>query len=78
MKVLVQFFKPYGKWYTSETIEWQADPGHHTKWKPFDTVLPKDRLLGMVAVCIDSPLGFPVMRPSEDFETHDDFINSVT
>ena len=62
MKVHVQFFKPSGKWYTDEEIEWPEDPSHYTRWAPFDSILPAGRLRGMVAVCIRTPWGFPAMR----------------
>lgn len=57
MIVTVYFFKPSGKWYTTERYEW---PDHE---RLFENVLPSERLRGMHAVCIDNPLGFPQMRP---------------
>jgi hypothetical protein len=57
MKVVIQYFKMSGKWYTDdEDVEWPEDKNHYTGWKPFEDVV---RLKDMFAVCMESPLGYP-------------------
>ncbi len=63
MKVTVHYFKPSGKWYCDdEDVEWPAAMTHYSGWASFDDIV---RLKDMVAVCIDTPLGFPHMRPAD-------------
>lgn len=59
--VSIVYFKPSGKWYCEdESVLWQPDPNHYTKWAPFETL---HRIRGMFAVCMGTPLGFPVSSP---------------
>ena len=62
--VTIHYFKPQsGKWgYTDEGIEWPPDPSDYTGWKEFKEIR---RLPEFTAVCIDTPLGFPVCHPSK-------------
>lgn len=62
--VTIHYFKPHsGKWgYTDEGIEWAPDPSDYTGWKGFKRIT---RLPEFTAVCIDTPLGFPVCHPSK-------------
>jgi hypothetical protein len=57
VKVRITYFKPTGKYYTTEDAEWEEDPAHYSGWKPFIAVV---RMQNMIAVCLDSPLGYPV------------------
>ena len=58
-RVTIHYFKPgSGKWNTDREIEWPRDPEHYTRWRSFEKVT---RLPDLVAVCIDTPLGYPVL-----------------
>lgn len=57
--VTITYFKPGGKWYMTEEEKWYRDPEHYSKWQKFDDV---PRCKDMIAVCIDTPLGFPHIR----------------
>jgi hypothetical protein len=57
--VTITYFKDTGKYYTEEKEKWYRDPTHYSKWKKFDDV---PRIKDMLAVCIDTPLGFPHIR----------------
>ncbi len=61
-RVAIDYFKPSGKWYTRDAnVEWPRDATHHSGWLPFAKLA---RIKSMVAVCLDSPLGFPQMAPA--------------
>lgn len=66
MKIEVQFFKPSGKWYTDELVEWQENGGSlphdqmsYSLRKHFEE--QPGRLSGMIAVCFDVPDYCPIM-----------------
>ena len=62
MKVSVEFFKPTGKWYTTEEIEWieiKGKTGNYVLRHSLRASL--NGLYGMWAVCLDNPRGFPLM-----------------
>ena len=59
--VSIVYFKPRGKWYCEdESVLWHPDPSHYTKWQPFEAL---HRIRAMFAVCMATPLGFPVSNP---------------
>lgn len=59
MKVSITYFKLTGKYYTTdENVEWPPDTSHYSGWAPFKTLV---RIKDMVAVCMETPLGFPHM-----------------
>lgn len=61
--VKVHYFKPTtGKWYTEENVAWKPDNSHFTGWQSFNEL---HRLKGMTAVCLDTPLGYPVSLPGD-------------
>lgn len=63
--VTIHYFKSSGKWYCSdEDVEWPSDADHYTKWAPFESVV---RLKDMVAICMETPMGYPQMSPKTDF-----------
>jgi hypothetical protein len=69
-KVRVDFFKPNGKWYTTEEMEWTgtAKDVHHSFAQSLHTHLFSGisvRLDDMVAVCLNPSheFNFPVMMP---------------
>ena len=54
MKVEVTFFKPRGKYYTTESIEWLSSGGLiHDEFKTSLRKHLKDRLQDTLAVCIE-------------------------
>lgn len=58
-RVTIHYFKPSGKWYCDdENVEWPRDPEHYSGWQPIAQLA---RLKDMIAVCLESPLGFPQM-----------------
>lgn len=59
VKVLITYFKPSGKYYTEEEVEWPTDSSHWTEWKAFEDVA---RIKNMIAVCMVAPHGFPQMH----------------
>ncbi len=60
MIVTITYFKPSGKYYCEdENVEWPEDAEHHDGWAPFARVV---RIKSMIAVCFDSPMGFPQMH----------------
>lgn len=61
MRVTVNFFKPSGKWYTSEDFE--IPEGSRLGPAQLGDYLPQQRLLDMVAVTEGpTPWGYPQMR----------------
>jgi hypothetical protein len=56
-EVTITYFKKSGKYYTTEEAMWPSDDKHYTGWAPFEEVV---RLRDMYAVCMESPMGFPV------------------
>lgn len=60
LAVKITYFKASsGKYYLEdERVEWKADPNHYTGWRDFSEVV---RLHDMIAVCMNTPLGFPQM-----------------
>lgn len=60
--VTIHYFKPgSGKHYTEdEDVLWFPDASHYNKWQPFSSLV---RLRDMFAVCMATPLGFPVGCP---------------
>jgi hypothetical protein len=66
--VEVLYFKPSGKYYTTDLgVVWPRDASHYSGWAPFEKVAR--RIVGMVALCIESPLGFPQMHVPADVLT---------
>lgn len=59
-KYSVSFFKPSGKWYTDEDIE---IPQGMFVWEARDVIKKHlaGRLVGMTAVLLDGPWGYPAM-----------------
>jgi hypothetical protein len=76
MKVVITYFKPSGKYYCQdEDAEWPEDPTHFTKWAPFEAVA---RIKGMIAVCMESPLGYPqFVYPQEAPALRDVITNAI-
>ena len=63
-EILVYFFKESGKWHAVESINWWRIEAHEHVTQSFSRVLAKrfqHNYIGMTAVCIDSPAGFPLM-----------------
>lgn len=66
MRVVVHFFRPSGKWYTDETVEFTDSGGlPHENFslclrEHFVTTTPL-RLKDMIAVCINIPDYCPIM-----------------
>lgn len=61
------YFKPSGKWYTEEEVEWPEDPNHYMKYASLENVRPRDRLRGMICVALETPFGHPLMdNPHSD------------
>ena len=60
--VRIDYFKPQsGKWYTEDQdVLWSPDAEHYTRWQPFSTLV---RLKEMWAVCMATPLGYPIACP---------------
>lgn len=57
--VTITYFKLGGKFYMTEREKWFKDPEHYSKWERFDDV---PCFKEFIAVCIDTPLGFPHIR----------------
>ena len=73
-KYKLDYFKPTGKWYTEETVEWPEDPDHYSKFAPLDKMRSQTRLRGMICVAIETPLGFPLMdNPHRDLLKNVDY-----
>lgn len=61
----VTYFKPSGKFYTEDKdVQWLADPDDCEKWQRFEDVV---RIKDMIAVCFDSPHGYPQMYVPKSF-----------
>ena len=64
MKVTITYFKSSGKYYTEDDdVEWPEDPTHYNGWKPFKDLV---RIRSMIAVCMDTPMGFPIVQPPQE------------
>lgn len=64
--VRVDFFKPSGKWYTTESIKWTGDyykDNLHDSFKKSLRESLGDRLSDMDAVCLEPyhDMGYPLM-----------------
>lgn len=56
----IVYFKPSGKYYTSEKVTWPKDAPDHSGWNPLSTF---HRIGEMYAVCMNAPHGFPQFSP---------------
>ena len=62
VRVRIAYFKSQsGKWYTEDQdVLWSPDAEYHTRWQPFSSLV---RLQEMWAVCMATPLGYPIACP---------------
>ncbi|MGV9200310.1 MAG: hypothetical protein ACOC4M_16005, partial [Promethearchaeia archaeon] len=59
-KVKVHFFKPSGKWYDTHEIKWiEKGITGHEKFK--HSLREANIYKNMIAVCVESPAGYPLM-----------------